>query len=61
MSAREEELQAMLTAADAAVALAEAEVSRIEAALEFHEASFAGRGTRQDQCDSRTDAGKGSV
>ena len=30
-----EELQAMLTAADAAVALAEAEVRRIEAALEF--------------------------
>jgi HlyD family secretion protein len=30
-----EELQAMLTAADAAVTLAEAEVSRIEAALEF--------------------------
>lgn len=30
-----EELQAMLTAADAAVALAEAEVQRIEAALEF--------------------------
>jgi HlyD family secretion protein len=30
-----EELQAMLSAADAAVALAEAEVSRIEAALEF--------------------------
>src|SRR6266545_3423226 len=30
-----EELQAMLTAADAAVALAEAEVRRVEAALEF--------------------------
>jgi HlyD family secretion protein len=30
-----EELQAMLTAADAAIALAEAEVQRIEAALEF--------------------------
>lgn len=30
-----EELQAMLTAADAAIALAEAEVRRIEAALEF--------------------------
>ena len=46
-----EELQAMLTAADAAVTLAEAEVRRIEAALEFSRSEL-----RRSEALARTDS-----